>query len=476
MNRNKAMRNATRNTFAALVATALLQACATPVDPQSSGIEPPGFWTRLAGEEAETDAPLIAGPRAQVEHEWWRHFGDSTLEALIAEALANNKTLRIARTRVEEARAGRGIARSALFPEIVGTAGASRSNQGYLTNDQEFDLAEAGLAASWELDLFGRNRARTAQATAILQSEEAEAQAVSISLLAEVARNYFDLRNFQRQIALTEANLATQRRTLELIEAQLEAGFAGDFDVQRAGAQVSTTEALIPSLYAAHDAALARVDILLGRAPGTADTAIEISEELAQLDQHVVVAAPATVLASRPDVRAAERRFAASIAARNAAAAELFPNISLTAFFGVQDAEGVSATPWGIGANLVQPILNFGRIRSQINAADSREQQAFLAYQQAVLEALEDMENALSRYLRETERNASLASAVAQDRRAAELARQQYTNGFVSLLDVLVAERDLLLAEANQADSDANLRKNLVAVYAAAGGGWPTVQ
>ncbi len=172
-------------------------------------------------------------------------------------------------------------------------------------------------------------------------------------------------------------------------------------------------------------------------------------------------------------MRAAERRFAATISAKKAATAELFPNISLTALFGLQGASGVSgATPWGIGAGLVQPILNFGRIESQIDAADARQKQGFLNYQETVLEALENMENALSSYLQETTRNTSLAGAVTQDRRAADLARQQYTNGFTSLLDVLVADRDLLEAEANQASSDANLRKNLVAIYTAAGGGW----
>jgi multidrug efflux system outer membrane protein len=199
---------------------------------------------------------------------------------------------------------------------------------------------------------------------------------------------------------------------------------------------------------------------------------LQAPQELKPLDQRILVAAPATVLAARPDVRAAERRFAASISGREAATAELFPNISLTAFFGVQSAGPRSTTPWGLAGNLIQPIVNFGRIQSEIDAANAQQQQAFLGYQETVLEALENMENALSSYLQETQRNGSLTSAVTQDRRAADLARQQYTNGFTSLLDVLVAERDLLDAEASQAASDASLRKNLVAIYTAAGGGW----
>jgi multidrug efflux system outer membrane protein len=409
----------------------------------------------------------------QVEHGWWRNFGDPALDALITEAIASNKSLQVALARVEEARANRGISRSSLFPEITGSASATRTDQGFQTFNRTFNLAEASIDASWEIDLFGRNQARTAAAGAVLQSEEAAAQAVRVALLAEVARNYFDLRNYQRQIALTEQNLETQRMTLSLIRNQLEGGFTSEFDLQRTAAQVSTTEAQLPVLRAAQDAALNRLNTLLGLTPGSRDQLLETPQELRPLDQRILVAAPATVLAERPDVRAAERRFAGSISATEAATADLFPTISLTAFFGLQGVSSLAgATPWGVGAGLIQPILNFGRIQSQIDAADARQMQAFFEYQQTVLQALEDMETALSAYVQETGRNAALSAAVAQDRRAAELAREQYLNGLTSLLDVLVAERDLLAAEANQAASDANLRKNLVAIYTAAGGGW----
>jgi NodT family efflux transporter outer membrane factor (OMF) lipoprotein len=450
-------------------ATLILAACTSAPAPQASGVDVPVTWTRL---EAKPDAPLAADAGMQIDHGWWKHFGDSTLDALIEEALAKNKSLQIAKARVEEARANRGSARAALFPQVNGTAGASRGNQGFLTNDRTLNLANAELDASWEIDLFGKNQALTREATAILESEEASSQAVRIGLLAEVARNYFDMRNFERQIALTKANLETQRKTLELTQAQLRGGYASDFDVQRAGAEVSTTQSQIPALEAAYDAALVRLNILLGLPPGTRDAMLKTEQELKPLDHRVLIAAPASVLAARPDVKVAERQFAASISAKDAAAAALFPDISLTALFGVQGATGFGAAPWGAGVNLVQPILNFGRIESQIDAADARQTQAFLNYQQTVLEALENMEDALSAYMRETTRNASLASTVAQDKKAQDLAQQQYGNGFTDLLDLLVVQRNLLDAEAGQAASDATLRKDLVAIYAAAGGGW----
>lgn len=460
--------------LAMLTAALWLTACTSPVGPQASGIEAPSLWNRLTGDTPTPDLnqALVVSAEAEVDQAWWRHFGDPTLDALIAEALTNSKTLQIAKSRVEEARAGRTLAESALYPQINAGGSVQRGNQGYATNNQTVTIAQGDIEASWELDLFGRNQARTAQAAAILQSTEASQQAIRVALLAEVARTYFDLRNYERQIAIARQNLETQNKTLELTRAQLAGALASDFDVQRAAAQVSTTQALIPALETAYDAALNRLNVLLGHAPGTKDAVIKTPQELRPLDPHIVIAAPAKVLATRPDIRVAERNFAAAISAKDVATASLYPDISLTALFGGQAATPFSSTPWGLGVNLVQPILNFGRIQSQIDQADAEQQQAFLTYQQTVLEALENMENALSGYIHETTRNASLVGAVDQNRKATNLANLQYRNGYTGLLDVLVAQRDLLEAEASEAASDASLRNDLVNIYAAAGGGW----
>ncbi|RDK08944.1 efflux transporter outer membrane subunit [Cupriavidus lacunae] len=450
-------------------ATAFVAGCTSPVGPQDPGVDVAPHWQTLAPTPTNADL-IVSHDDAQVLQKWWSHFHDPALDALVREAISGNKSLAIARARVKEARAARVQAQSALVPEVNAVVSSERGNRGLLTNDKSVTVNQVALSAAWELDLFGRNQARTAQATAILQSTEASEQAVRVALLAEVARTYFELRNLDRQIELTESNLETQQRTLKLVEAQQRGALVSNFDVQRAAAQTSTTESRVPSLRAARDAAANRLSALIGRTPGNLQEVAAAPQP--PLDGRIVVSAPASVIATRPDVRVAERRFAASISARKAAVAELFPNISLTALFGVQDATPFSSTPWGIGIGLVQPVLNFGRIRSQIDAADARQTQAFLAYQQAVLDALEDMESAISAYLNEQSRNASLAAGVAQNRRAAELARAQYRFGYVGLLDVLVAERDLLDAESRRATSDASLRTNLVRIFAAAGGGW----
>ncbi len=208
-------------------------------------------------------------------------------------------------------------------------------------------------------------------------------------------------------------------------------------------------------------------------APGTKDALLKTPANLKPLDPKILISAPATVLANRPDVRVAERNFAATISATRSATADLFPRISLAAFYGAQDSNlGNSLNPWNLGANIMQPILNFGRIESQIDAAKSRQKQAFLNYQQTVLEALENMENALVAYGNETNRNVSLNNSVDQNKSAAELAKQQYTNGYTGLLDVLVAQRNQLDAESSATQSSTDLRKDLINIYAASGGGW----
>jgi multidrug efflux system outer membrane protein len=205
-----------KKTLTIILFTAVfLAACTSPVDKQDSKIVTPVAWNNFSDSFA-------ASKDQKIEHDWWKHFGDPTLDAILAEALANNKNLEIAKERIEEARANRGIAKSALYPQISGVAQANRGNQGYATTDKTLNFSQVDVEASWEVDLFGRNQANVANAKAILQSTEATKQAVTVALLAEVARNYFDLRNYEHQIEITEKNLDTQKQTLNLIKSQFE--------------------------------------------------------------------------------------------------------------------------------------------------------------------------------------------------------------------------------------------------------------
>lgn len=472
-------------TFLISLALLVLTACTKPVSFQESGIETPEAWHTegLPGNQELWDRPLVVDDCAQVEQRWWHNFGDPTLDAFIARALMNNKTLAIAGTRIEEARATRLGSFSVLMPQISLNADAQRGNQGFYTGDKPLSYEDVTIQANWELDLFGKNQARLAAAIALVQNEEILRQGVIVSLLAEVARSYFDFRNYEQQLAISEENLTTQKRTLELTIAQFNEAYASDFDVQRAAAQVATTESRIPTLQIAMETARNRLDVLLGSTPGENDDLFAMPEPLLPLDPQIVIAAPATVLATRPDVRAAERNFAASISTFTAAKREWFPTISLASFFGFQALQDFKHSDqptvlqhlirtWNVAGTLVQPLINFGRIEADIEAAGAREKRAYLEYQETVLEALENMENALANYLNEILRNVSLMNAATHNRKALELAHQQYTNGYTNLLDVLVVQRNALEAESAEAESSYKLRKDLVNIYTAAGGGW----
>lgn len=459
----------------------ILTACVKPIGFQASGIDDPETW-----HTSIWDSPLVVLDCAEVEQTWWRNFGDPILDTFIERALENNISLGIAGTRIEEARAARLSSFSVLMPQISLNADAQRGNQGLFTFDKPLSYEDVTIQANWELDLFGKNQARLAANIALLQNEVILRQGVIVSLLAEVARNYFDFRNYQRQLEITHENLVTQRQTLELTINQFEEAYASDFDIQRAAAQVSSTEARIPTLQIALEMARNRLDVLLGSTPGENDDLFALQAPLKPLNSQIVIAAPATVLGTRPDVRAAERSFAASISSFQAAKKEWFPTISLTTFFGFQALQDIprSSTSaqssvlkhfirtWNVMGALSQPLINFGRIEADIEAADAQKKRAYLQYQETVLEALEEMENALTNYLNETLRNGSLTDAVTHNHQALDLANQQYTNGYTNLLDVLIVQRNALEAESIEAESHYKLRKDLVNIYTAAGGGW----
>lgn len=449
----------------------LLSSCSNPVGLQSFGFETPATWNTI--KNLSSDAPLLVDDSAQVEQLWWKYFEDSVLDKLIEEALNNNKTIGIATTRIEEARAARLAAFSILLPQVTIRGDASYGNQGFFTNGEVASFDNISIQGDWEVDLFGRNLARLDAANAIVSSEYIARQAVIVGLLAEVARNYFDLRNFERQLSITKQNLESQEQTLELTKEQLEGALASDFDVQRSGAQVSTTEARIPALQIAYELARNRLNVLLGKIPGEIDDLLKIKEPFTPLNSQIIISAPATVLAARPDVRAAERRFAASISEYEAATKEWLPTVSLLAFFGAQGMTLFNTAPtWNLATNLIQPLINFGSIEAKIQNASARQLRTYLEYQQTVLEALENMENALANYLYEVIRNKSLRNAAEQNRKAMELANEQYSNGYTNLLDVLVVQRNVLETESALAGSDAKLRKDLANIYTAAGGGW----
>lgn len=429
-------------------------------------------WKERRASEEGGYPNILTQTQIQVEKEWWQSFHDPILNNLIEMALVGNKDIQTAKARVEQARAARSLASAELTPEINATGGASRSNQSTFTSISPFNTAQGYLQASWELDVFGQNQYRLQQAEAILQSEEANNQAVIVSLLAEVASTYFDLINYKSQMQIIEESLKGQRNTLGMVRSLRRESMATELDLQRSGAQVSTTEAQLPDVRHAYNTAINRLNILTGEPPGTIDAMFISTRVMHPLTQTLLINAPADIIANRPDVRVAERQFASRIAAQNVAKAEIFPKISLSALFGIQGNGFVNYNPFSLGANAVQPLLDFGRIESQIDTANALQKQALYNYQKTVLEALEDMENALSSYLNETSKNKSLKDAVEKNQKSLQLVKQQFKEGYSDILNVETVERNLLQSQAELARTNAKLRKDMVAIYTAAGGGW----
>ena len=409
---------------------------------------------------------------------WWKSFGDAGLDSLMNKALADNLDVKMALARIDQARAERRGTRAELFPTVNVTAGAQRQSNPLpgLAPGIKYNLFELGFDALWEIDLFGRQQRRLEAASADLEGANEQYRQALVVLSADVARNYIDYRSLQRQLQITRSNLEAQQHTLALTERLSNEGVGTRHDVVRARAQTETTSAQIPALEAGVIAALRQLEVLIGQQPGKLDVELNASAALPVAPARQLLASPAETIRWRPDIRVAERQLAAATAMQGAAIAELFPKVSLSAFLGLRntDIENLfksAAFSYGTAANLMQPLLNFGRIQAGIDLAKAQQQEAYLAYQKAVLDALQETETALTHYLKEEIRRQTLARAVADQRESVRLSQLRYHEGVISFLDVLDSQRALYFAEIELARSEALVSTNLIAVYKALGGG-----
>jgi NodT family efflux transporter outer membrane factor (OMF) lipoprotein len=424
---------------------------------------------------------------------WWTLFNDTTLESLIERAAASNNDLRLAEARIREARALRGIVAADGYPgvDVGGSYTRSRGSGSVETTDgqvtgsesggsrsrQTRDLFEIGFDAGWEIDLFGRVRRSVEAADADVQASEENRRDVLVSLLAEVARSYIQLRGDQRRIAIAVSNLDSQRRTLELTLGRSEAGLSSELDVAQARVQLSTTEARIPALESSARQAIHRIGVLLGMEPGA--LIVELGEEkpIPVGPGEVPVGLPSDLLRRRADVRMAERELAAATARVGVAKADLFPRFSLTGVAG-QDAVGLvdvalpSNTFWSFGPSVRWPLFDAGKLRANVQVQDARQEQALVRYEQAVLSSLKDVEDALVAYSSGHAGRNALLQAVQSGRRAVDISTELYSRGLVDFLNVLINQRALDATQDQLALSEQTLSTTLVALFKALGGGW----
>ena len=413
---------------------------------------------------------------------WWRKFNEPKLNSLITRALEANQDLKIAASRVAEAKAARAIARADFFPQVTSGGGATRSQTSEGASQQGLggqtsNFFNLNLDASWEPDIFGGTRRNVEAATADVQAAAESMRDVRVGLVAEVATAYLELRGFQARRSVAERNLKSQRDTLELTRSRQAAGVANDLDVARAEAQTEATAATLPVFEANLRRSIYRLGVLLGSTPGSVTDELIAARTQPLVPPAVPVGLPSDLVRRRPDVRRSERELAAATARIGVAVAELYPRFSLTARVGVSAVEAKELFKgkgglWSLGPSLNWPVFTAGKIRGNIAVQNARQERSALLFEKTVYLALEDVESSLISFGQEQKRYASLTRSVNATRRASSLANDRYKAGLENFLTVLEADRQLLAAEDAQVSSQTQVSLNLVRLYKALGGGW----
>lgn len=420
-------------------------------------------------------ASSVATANGQFNPTWWRGFNDPLLERLIAQASTNNYDLRRAQARLREARALWTEARFDYAPTVRNNERYERSQlskDAAKGNPRVSDLYRAGFDATWELDLWGRVRRSVEAARATVESVEATREDALISVRAEVAASYIDLRGTQSQLEVATRNATNQVQTLKLAEALRDGGQGTQLDVARARSLLNATLASIPPLEAEAQRAIHRLSVLCGLPPTTLTSELIAPRAFPTTPTELVLSAPGELLRNRPDVRAAERSLAAATARIGVEIAGLFPSVTFSggaAFqaggFGGLTSAGADA--YSFGPHITWAAFDLGRVRQHIKAADARAGQSLATYEQTVLLALEETENSLVALSRERQRLAYLTEAERAAAEATDLARQRYRDGIADYLSVLDAERTLLNLQEQLVSTQTLTATRLIAVYKA---------
>jgi NodT family efflux transporter outer membrane factor (OMF) lipoprotein len=433
----------------------------------------PGAWN------ADLAVGLVADPSPQkILSCWWTVLGDPLLSALMEQARTNNLDVRQAEARLRQARAQRGITNADRYPTASFNASASRSRSSEISGARTTaDLFENSLDASWELDLFGKNRRKLEAADAALQASQEDLRDVSVSLFAEVAVNYVDVRSLQLRLALARSNTATRAETCDIARWRHEAGLTTQLDVDQATLSVEQARAAIPTLQTSLELAKHRLAVLLGQPPAALNELLAASAAIPVPPLATAVGVPADVLRQRPDVRAAERRLAAQTAQIGVAEAAKYPSFSLVGIIGLESLDlgdlYSSAASTALGATRAAwTLFDFGRIRQNVVLQTALQEEALSHYESVVLGALEESENALVAYVNQHTRRRSLALAANAAESAFALARDQYTSGLIDFQSILDAQQSLLIVQDQLAGSDGEVTSNLIRLYKALGGGW----
>ncbi len=463
-----------RSLFAALLTVLLLGGCSA-VGPDYVQIKPdaPKTW------HTSLDGGLTGGPPPpEILSRWWKVLNDPQLESLEKRAVQNNLELRQAKARIREARARWGINRARLFPTIdaEGSLSSYRSSENNGSGHED-RLYAVGFDAGWEIDVFGGTRRSIEAARAEVESSREELHNVLVSLLAEVALNYIQARTYQARLAVTRANISTQQETYDLNRSLYQAGLIDKLALEQSHFNLEHTRSKVPTLQTSLEAAKNRLAVLLGCKPGTLHPELAEQQPVPTIPLTVAVGIPAETLRHRPDIRRAERRLAAATARIGQATADLYPKFYLAGSIGLESLTydnlwQWASRHWNYGPGFSWHVFDAGAVRRNIEVQNARQEQALISYEATVLQALEEVENALVAYTKEQQRKEALDRATAAAKLAVQLARDQYQAGLVDFNNVLVSQLALLSLQNEQAQSNGATAMNLIRLYKTLGGGW----
>jgi multidrug efflux system outer membrane protein len=411
---------------------------------------------------------------------WWTVFDDPQLSDLVEQAIAHNQDIRIALANLRLARELLIEARYQLSPIVPARAGYEhqrRSEFAARGGSRNFDIFSGGFDATWELDIFGGVRRTIEAREAVVGTFEATKHDVLVSVIAEVASNYFELRGNQRRLAVARQNEANQSSTHELTIMLLEGGRGTELDTSRARSQLESTRATIPPLETVVEQTIYRISVLTGQPPAALLDSLSTPSPPPSLAQPLAIGTPLDLIRRRPDVRAAERQLAASTAFIGVVTADLYPRVTVHGSLGFETASSASsfsggADTFSIGPRLTWSAFDFGRVRARVRASEAQADADLAFFELRVLIALEEVDGALLAYGKELQRHQHLVAAEEASRRAAELARKRFEDGITDFLTVLDAERRTLETQDQLAESATRVATLLIAVYKALGGGW----
>lgn len=492
----------------AAAVAALIAGCTVGPDFHRPQADVPATWhaTQAPAHVRVTSSPAAA----PLSTAWWTSFKDPELVRLEDRVAAANLDLEVASIRLAESRSQRNITGSQLFPTLDGSASLTReqaSANGVLSEagvaaapvsaasaangtgsgiaaapsgskaSSPFNLWQAGFDSSWELDLWGRVRRSVEAADASVESQADARRDLLVSTMAEVARDYIQLRGTQTVRAITLDNLTAAKDIERVTRERMANGLATELDVAEASAQVASENALLPQLEQEEAETINRLSFLLGQPPGALRAELQVAMPVPPTPPAVPVGLPSELARRRPDIREAEAELHGATAEIGVAKADFYPSITLSGSASLQALQYDQLGNWAshqfaIGPSLTLPIFEGGRLKATLNLRKEQQQEAAVNYQRTVLSAWHEIDNALTAYSAEQQRRGRLAASVAEDQKALTLAQAQYEGGINSFLQVLTAERSLLSAQQDLADSTTAISTNLVSLYKALGGGW----